>query len=153
MSGRVERIWLKRAKRGNMDEIREVRVEVGKGIVGNVDQGGWRQITIITQERWEELMRELGVSLDPSSRRANLLLSGVDLAHTGGCVLEVGNARLRVRGETRPCQLMEQTAPGLRGAMTRGWGGGAFAEVLTDGSIAVGNTARWVDEGSATCKP
>ena len=57
MSGRVERIWIKRSKQHNMYEIGEVRVKAGKGIVGNADQGGWRQITLITHERWEELMR------------------------------------------------------------------------------------------------
>jgi MOSC domain-containing protein YiiM len=43
---------------------------------------------------------------------------------------------------------MEQVVPGLRDAMDRGWGGGAFAEVLIDGSIAVGDTARWSHESS-----
>ena len=148
MSGRVERIWIKRSKQHSMDEIREVRVEAGKGIVGNADQGGWRQITLITRERWEELMRELGVSSDPSNRRANLLLSGIKLANTGERVLEVGNTRLRVRGETHPCNLMEQVVPGLRDAMARGWGGGVFAEVLIDGSISVGDTACWSDESN-----
>ena len=148
MSGRVERIWIKRSKQHSMDEIREVRVEAGKGIVGNADQGGWRQITLITRERWEELMRELGVSSDPSNRRANLLLSGIKLANTGERVLEVGNTRLRVRGETHPCDQMEQVVPGLRTAMARGWGGGVFAEVLIDGSISVGDTACWSDESN-----
>ena len=75
-------------------------------------------------------------------------LSGIELANTGERVLEVGNTRLRVRGETRPCDLMEQVVPGLRDAMARGWGGGVFAEALIDGSISVGDTARWSDESN-----
>ncbi len=148
MSGRVERIWIKRSKQHNMDEIGEVRVKAGKGIVGNADQGGWRQITLITHERWEELMREHGDPPDPSTRPANSRLSGIEHANTGERVLEVGDTLLRVRGETHPCDLMEQVVPGLRDAMARGWGGGVFAEVLIDGSISVGDTARWSDESN-----
>ena len=43
---------------------------------------------------------------------------------------------------------MEQVVPGLRDAMARGWGGGVFAEALIDGSISVGDTARWSDESN-----
>ena len=135
-----------------MEDAREVRVAAGKGIVGNADQGGWRQVTVISRERWEELMREVGVALDPSARRANLLVSGIDLHETREQLLRIGNTRLRVRGETRPCRQMEDAAPGLRDAMQRGFGGGLFAEILTDGSIAIGDDVRWVDdEDDAPC--
>ncbi len=145
MSGRVERIWVKRTRQAVMAEAHEVCVERGKGIVGNADQGGWRQVTIIARERWDTLMRQVSASLDPSARRANLLVSGIDLENTRGRTLQIGDARLRIRGETRPCQQMDQAAPGLRAAMRTDWSGGVFAEVLTDGSIAVGDAARWAD--------
>ena len=132
-----------------MAEAPEVRVEAGKGIVGNADQGGWRQVTIITQESWDALMRKVGASLDPAARRANLLVSGIDLEDTREWNLQVGDARLRIRGETRPCEQMDQAAPGLRDAMRAGWGGGVFAEVLTDGAIAVGDAVTWIDAADA----
>jgi MOSC domain-containing protein YiiM len=91
-------------------------------------------------------MDEMGASISPSARRANLLLSGVRLADSRDRVLQVGPCRLRIRGETRPCERMDQALPGLRRAMQADWGGGAFAEVLDDGEIHVGDEVAWVGE-------
>ena len=135
-----------------MDEATGVRVRAGKGIVGNADQGGWLQVTIVSAERWAALMQDLGLTLDPSARRANLLVSGIELSHTRHRVLSVGATHLRVKGETRPCKRMEAAATGLRDAMRQDWNGGVFAEVLVDGSIAVGDPVQWEAEDETSCE-
>ena len=66
-----------------------------------------------------------------------------DLVGARGRVLRVGGCRLRVLGETRPCERMDEALDGLREAMKPAWGGGAFAEVLDDGLIAVGDPVGW----------
>jgi MOSC domain-containing protein YiiM len=38
---------------------------------------------------------------------------------------------------------MEDAHPGLQNAMRERWGGGAFAEVLDGGRIAVGDAVEW----------
>ncbi|HEV2129813.1 MAG TPA: MOSC domain-containing protein [Longimicrobiaceae bacterium] len=144
--GRLEAIWIKRAHRGPMDEAAEATLLAGRGIVGNADQGRRRQVTLIEREVWEELMAQLGADVPPSARRANLMLSGIRLANTRGRLLQVGASRVRIAGETRPCERMDEAVPGLRAAMQPYWGGGAFAEVLDDGQIAVGDAVRWLDE-------
>jgi MOSC domain-containing protein YiiM len=97
------------------------------------------------RERWQELMQELGASISPSVRRANLLLSGIRLADSRNRVLRVGPCRLLIGGETRPCERMDEAFLGLRRAMEADWGGGAFAEVLDDGEIRVGDGVAWVE--------
>jgi MOSC domain-containing protein YiiM len=121
-----------------------------RGIVGNANRGGRRQVTIIARERWTELMRDLGADLPPATRRANLMVSGLDLEKSRGRILRVGAARLRINGETRPCEQMEEAHRGLQSLMRERWGGGAFAEVLEGGEIHVGDAAQWDEPAAAT---
>ncbi|HEX6307413.1 MAG TPA: MOSC domain-containing protein [Longimicrobiales bacterium] len=137
--GRLEAIWVKRVRRGPMDAVAAADLIAGHGIAGNANQGGRRQVTLIEMEAWQAMMRELNASLPPSARRANLMLSGIRLPNTRGCILEIGEVRLEVFGETRPCERMEEALPGLRAAMSPSWRGGVFATVLTDGRIRVGD--------------
>ncbi len=142
-AGRLEAVWVKRMKRGPMDPVETAVLEAGRGLAGNANRGGRRQVTIISRERWDAICRTLGHPLDPSTRRANLMLSGIDLARSRGRVLAVGVARLRINGETRPCWQMEEAQAGLQAAMEPEWGGGAFAEVLTGGEVRVGDRVAW----------
>jgi MOSC domain-containing protein YiiM len=128
-----------------MDPVTRGTLVAGRGLEGNADQGRRRQVTVIERERWNGLMRELGSSVSPSARRANLMVSGIELAHTRDRILRVGHCRLRIAGETRPCERMEAALPGLRRAMAIDWGGGVFAEVMDDGEITVGDAVYWQD--------
>jgi hypothetical protein len=140
---RLEQIWLKRAKGGPMDPANTGVLEVGGGLRGNANRGGKRQVTIISRERWAELMDALGADLPPSTRRANLMVSGLDLQNSRGRMLRVGDTRLRINGETRPCEQMEAAHTGLQELMRDRWGGGAFAEVVDGGEIRVGDVVQW----------
>ena len=141
--GKLQAIWIKRMKLGPMDAAEKASLVAAKGIVGNANQGGKRQVTIIEQEIWQELMTRLGAELSPSARRANLMIEGVCLAHSRGRILRVGACRIRIYGETRPCERMDEACLGLRDALRENWGGGAYGEILDDGEIAIGDEVIW----------
>jgi MOSC domain-containing protein YiiM len=139
----LHQIWIKRAHGGSMDAAARATLVAGRGIAGNADQGGRRQVTLMDLERWLELMDRLGAELDTSARRANLVIDSLDLFDSRAKTLRVGSALLRVWGETRPCERMEEALPELKAAMRERWGGGAYAEVIEGGEIAVGDAVEW----------
>ena len=143
MPGRLERIWLKRAHRGPMDPVGTATLVEGKGVDGSANFGSHRQVTVIALERWLEIMAELDAEVDPSARRAELLVSGLDLELSRDRLLEIGGCLLRIGGEVRPCERMDEAFRGLREAMAPRWGGGAWGEVLRGGTIAVGDPVEW----------
>ena len=143
MSGRLEQIWLKRARRGPMDPVQAATLVEGKGVRDSANFGSTREVTVLSLERWLEICAELEADIDPSARRADLLVSGVDLERSRGRLLNVGDCVLRIGGEVRPCERMEEAQRGLRAAMAPRWGGGAWAEVLRGGDIRVTDPVRW----------
>ena len=68
-------------------------------------------------------MSELGSSLDPSTRRANFLIEGVDLVESRGRVLRCGDVKIEIRGETKPCNRMDEALSGLKDLMWPEWRG------------------------------
>ena len=126
-----------------MKEATEAVLVPGKGIEGDVNTSRRRQVTIIEREIWDALMKQLGTDASPSGRRANFMISGVKLANTRGKILRLGGVRLAIGGETTPCERMDEYLPGLRAAMRPNWGGGAFAQVLDDGIVTVGDTVEF----------
>jgi len=69
MPGTIDSIWIKRFRRGPMDPAREARLVAGRGIVGNANQGGKRQVTIIAREAWDVATGELAVGGVPRLAR------------------------------------------------------------------------------------
>lgn len=142
-TGTLQAIWIKRMKKGPMDPVASTELVAGQGLIGNANQGGRRQVTLIEEEVWNDLMQEVGGSLPPSSRRANLMLRGIPLADSRGRVLCIGNCRIQINGETKPCEQMDEAFPGLRSAMFPDWRGGAYGEIVVGGSLTIGETAYW----------
>jgi MOSC domain-containing protein YiiM len=143
VTGELRVIWRKRATRGPMDPQNSAILVAGRGLEGNANQGGRRQVTLIEEERWAEALEEIGVDLPTSARRANLVIAGLRLAGTRGQILRIGPTRLRIWTECTPCERMDEVSPGLRKALRPDWRGGACVQVLEGGEIRVGDEVAW----------
>jgi len=139
--GRVEALWLKRAHRGVMDATEEARFVEEEGIEDDANRGRRkRQVTIIEEEVFERIAEELP-EVEPSMRRANVMVSGIRLGESRGRVLKLGDVRVRLHGETRPCERMDAQVDGLTAALEPDWNGGVYGVVMDDGVVRVGDEA------------
>lgn len=143
---RVEAIWIKRFHGGPMDPVDEAELVTDHGIAGNADVKRRRQVTIISTEAWSRAETELGERVDPSARRANVLVSGIDLEDSRGRILVLGPCRVEILGETRPCPRMDEARPGLMAALDPEWRGGVFGRVVEGGGLSVGAAVGWGDD-------
>ena len=140
MSGKVEAIWTKRAHGGVMDSADQATLVEGEGLVDDANFGATRQVTVIEKEVFDRIEAELPDS-GPVMRRANIMVSGIRLEDSRDQVLTLGDVKIRIRGETRPCELMDEQCPGLRDTLDLHWGGGAHGSVIQGGELRVGDTA------------
>jgi MOSC domain-containing protein YiiM len=119
--------------------VRNAQAEPGIGLQGDQKRGQRRQVTLLAAEAWNTATEELGVDAPPSSRRANVVIRGLDLGPTIGRRLRLGPVLLQIHGETDPCEMMERVAPGLKEALTPDCRAGVFGAVLEGGAISVGD--------------
>lgn len=144
MNGEVVAIWIKRSHRGVMDPVDEAEAIAGQGLSGNADRSRRRQVTIIDETAWNAAAAETGHDVDPSKRRANIMLRGIGLEQSRGRHLRIGPCLIRILGETTPCERMEEAQTGLRSALRPGWRAGVFGEVVEGGPVRVGDTAELI---------
>jgi MOSC domain-containing protein YiiM len=148
--GEIAAIWLKRFKGGPMDSVAEALAVHDRGLAGNADQGGRRQVTLIDEALWAEAQEEVGVDVPPSARRANVMLRGLNLAESRGKLLRLGGCVIRILNMTRPCEQMEEAQAGLKAALGIRWRCGVYGEIVEGGVLRTGDAASWV-EGSDVC--
>ncbi len=144
--GKVIRLAIKHTQKLPL-ELADVLEVTERGIVGNVEQSPDRRITLLAREQWEDALTELGEKLPWTTRRANVLVEGIDLASFMGKSLQVGGIVLKIRGETKPCGFMERACEGLYDALVPDCRGGVYGSVEEAGKIAIGDTVAPV-EGS-----
>jgi MOSC domain-containing protein YiiM len=126
-----------------------------RGVEGDFrGKPGRRQVTVLSSESWARACAELGEELPWMTRRANLLVSGLEFtpAHVGSS-LRFGQLLLQITRETDPCARMDQARPGLRAALEADWRGGVCCRVIAAGEIALGQRGQLLSPAQLSLLP
>ena len=112
----------------------------GAGTFSNPGASG-HTLTLIEAEALEAMESEHGIALAPEHARRNVLTRGVDLNALVGVAFSIGEVRCVGARWCEPCaHLQRLIGPGvLRGLVHRG---GLRADLLTDGTLRVGDALR-----------
>ena len=138
--GQLLGIAVRSASRAPMKTKQRAQITQQSGLEGDYrGKYGPRQITVLSQEAWNQACHDVQAELPWTTRRANLLISGIELERTTRQVLQIGEVRLAITGETDPCQRMDMQHQGLRKTLTPAWRGGVTCFVLGEGTIQVGD--------------
>jgi MOSC domain-containing protein YiiM len=140
--GTLRGIAVRSASRAPMQERQEVKVTIEQGIREDYRGSGLRQVTFISVEQWQETIKELDVDLPWHTRRANLLIEGIDLPDTVGEQIRIGDCLFTIYGETEPCQRMEELQAGLQQALRPALRAGVWGKVVEGGTLRVGESVR-----------
>ena len=140
MSGCLLGISRREKKRAGMELMDSADVTLAGGIADDFrGTPGLRQVTVMSREAWQKVCADAGCELPWQTRRANLLVEGLELCGTTDRVISIGDVRLLITGETDPCQRMEEAYAGLSQAMATEWRGGVCCRVVVPGRISVGD--------------
>lgn len=136
--GKLIGIAIKKEKYGNMIHLDTCNVRVESGLEGDFRGApGKRQVTVLSREGFEAACQEIHSTLPWTTRRANLLVEGIELAHTTGQFLSIGTVLLEITGETEPCHRMDEQCSGLTQALRPDWRGGVCCRVVRGGTISI----------------
>ncbi|MCP4470900.1 MAG: MOSC domain-containing protein [Gammaproteobacteria bacterium] len=141
----IKAIAIKNRSRVAMQSIDSAQISKNSGILGDFRgaQKG-RQITILSEEAWQKACSEIDVELPWTTRRANLLIDGVEFDETYiNRKVRIGEVELVVTRETNPCSLMDAQQAGLTTALTPDWRGGICCDVVKPGTVKLGDQVEF----------
>ena len=130
----------KSKKRAPMQTMQSAFISVDKGVENDFrGKPSKRQVTVLSLKAWQEATAILNTELDWTTRRANLLVDGLELENTAGQTITIGDVVLLITQETDPCERMREVADGLFEALSTRWRGGVCCRVISEGQVKLGD--------------
>jgi len=147
-NGKVESIHIASTAIGPIQALDQAVLIPGVGLEGDryaLKQGTFFkpepdfELTLIKAEALEALQREYNVELAAGEARRNIVTRDVPLNHLVGREFTIGDVRIRGIRLCEPCDHLQRTTGKqlIKGLRHRG---GLRAQILTQGTIRVGDT-------------
>lgn len=151
MSSTVENIFITKTRREQPKEIEAVKLEAGKGIVGDRyheraleilavgEEVPSKHISLISKEELTGFLERNNAEIDYADFRRNVLTSGIDLRGLIGKKFKLGSALCQGIEDCDPCAFLAATVhrsvlPELEKKA------GLRAIILEDGDLKIGDT-------------
>ena len=109
------------------------------GVIGDHGTSRRRQVSLLDEAAWKAACIEVGEELNWTTRRSNVLVSGLDLQTLVGSQIRLGSTLIEVMGEVVPCHVMDAAKKGLKLALKSEWRGGVYGRVIESGQVHVGD--------------
>lgn len=151
--GPVIAIAVRTARRGPMREVPVAEAQLDGGLSGDLSVSADRGVTLLSARDWAQVRRELGADLPWHTRRANVLIDADGLGGLIGQIVRVGDVELEIKGETRPCGLMDELHNGLRAVLTPDCRAGVHGRVRRGGRMRVGDSVAIVADPASSPAP
>ncbi len=154
-NGTVESIYIASAAEGPMQALAQVVAIPGAGLEGDryeLKVGTFfkpepdYELTLIEAEAIEALRRDCHIELSAGEARRNIVTRNVPLNHLVGREFGIGEVRIRGIRLCEPCDHLQKVTGKLviKGLLHRG---GLRAQILTPGTIRVGDVVSFISAG------
>jgi MOSC domain-containing protein YiiM len=161
VAGQVVRIYIAAAAGAQVVSLHESEALPGRGLAGDRYANGigyysndmryprtGRHLTLIAAEDLERLAKDTEIILNSGEHRRNVVTRGVDLTALLGARFRIGEVECIGIRPCPPCAHLEElTQEGVLRGLAQG--GGVRAEILSGGTIRVGDTIRIEAEAEA----
>jgi MOSC domain-containing protein YiiM len=138
--GTVIGIARRESKRAVMETLESAIISDETGVADDFrGTSNLRQVTLLSSMVWNKVCQEVNSDLPWTTRRANLLIDGLEFPQQKGELLKIGEVLLQITMEMKPCYRMDEQFTGLKEALKPEWRGGICCKVLHGGSVTIGD--------------
>ena len=142
----VIKIGIAKSKNGEIQEVKEINVSAGKGIIGdryfNEKNEDRNQLTLIESENIDYYNEKFNLKIPYLNFRRNIVTRGIKLNDLVGKKLIIGQTAIKAIDLCRPCKSLQKNLDQdniIKEFLRKG---GLRCEILTNGKIFVGDEIK-----------
>ena len=144
--GKIEAINITNMSEDNTFYVNQAVLEKGKGIVNDRYYGNYKekkeQVTLINLEEINNFNNQIKQNTDAKDFRRNIIVSGISLNKLINKKIKINKVTLKIHEICQPCKYLQNRLkiPSLVKMLVNK--SGVRAEILTSGSLSVGDTIK-----------